>query len=136
MKENPFKNELFMALSTDDTNEIIARLRSVLDQLAPDERNVFIVPVLITQICDNEGCVIVNGNSQIGDGNIQCKERNMREYITRIAELAYENEQLRAKFNEALELLKVFARDNEAQEERLRAKIKRLKAKIKRMRSC
>lgn len=71
MKENPFKNELFMALSTDDTNEIIARLRSVLDQLAPDERNVFIVPVLITQICDNEGCVIVNGNSQIGDGNIQ-----------------------------------------------------------------
>ena len=71
MKENPFKNELFMALSSDDTNEIIARLRSVLDQLAPDERNVFIVPVLITQICDNEGCVIVNGNSQIGDGNIQ-----------------------------------------------------------------
>lgn len=60
----------------------------------------------------------------------------MREYITKIAELAYENEQLRAKFNEALELLKVFARDNEAQEERLRAKIKRLKAKIKRMRSC
>lgn len=71
MKENPFKNELFMALSTDDTNEIIARLRSVLDQLAPDERNVFIVPVLITQISGNEGCVIVNGNSQIGDGNIQ-----------------------------------------------------------------
>ena len=71
MKENPFKNELFMALSTDDTNEIITRLRSVLDQLAPDERNVFIVPVLITQICDNEGCVIVNGNNQVGDGNIQ-----------------------------------------------------------------
>ena len=71
MKENPFKNELFMALGTDDTNEIIARLRSVLDQLAPDERNVFIVPVLITQISGNEGCVIVNGNSQIGDGNIQ-----------------------------------------------------------------
>lgn len=71
MKENPFKNELFMALSTDDTNEIIARLRSVLDQLAPDERNVFIVPVLIMQICDNEGCVIVNGNNQVGDGNIQ-----------------------------------------------------------------
>ena len=47
----------------------------------------------------------------------------MREYVTRIAELAYENEQLRAKFNEA-------------QEERLRAKIKRLKAKIRRMRSC
>ena len=69
--KNPFKNELFMALSTDDTNEIIARLRSVLDQLAPDERNVFIVPVLITQICDNEGCVIVNGNNQVGDGNIQ-----------------------------------------------------------------
>lgn len=60
----------------------------------------------------------------------------MREYIARIAELAYENEQLRAKFNEALELLKLFARDNEAEEERLRAKIKRLKAKIKRMRSC
>lgn len=76
MKENPFKNELFMALSTDDTNEIIARLRSVLDQLAPDERNVFIVPVLITQICDNEGCVIVNGNSQIGDGNIQNNVRS------------------------------------------------------------
>lgn len=71
MKENPFKNELFMALNTDDTNEIIARLRSVLDQLAPNERNVFIVPVLITQICDNEGCVIVNGNNQVGDGNIQ-----------------------------------------------------------------
>lgn len=47
----------------------------------------------------------------------------MREYITRIAELAYENERL-------------FARNNEAEEERLRAKIKRLKAKIKRMRSC
>ena len=60
----------------------------------------------------------------------------MREYVTRIAELAYEEEQLRAKCNEALELLKVFARDNEAQEERLRAKIKRLKAKIRRMRSC
>lgn len=71
MKENPFKNELFMALGTDDTNEIIARLRSVLDQLAPDERNVFIVPVLITQISGNEGCVIVNGNNQVGDGNIQ-----------------------------------------------------------------
>ena len=76
MKENPFKKELFMALSTDDTNEIIARLRSVLDQLAPDERNVFIVPVLITQICDNERCVIVNGNSQIGDGNIQNNARS------------------------------------------------------------
>ena len=76
MKENPFKNELFMALSTDDTNEIIARLRSVLDQLAPDERNVFIVPVLITQISGNEGCVIVNGNSQIGDGNIQNNARS------------------------------------------------------------
>lgn len=76
MKENPFKNELFMALSTDDTNEIIARLRSVLDQLAPDEQNVFIVPVLITQICDNEGCVIVNGNNQIGDGNIQNNARS------------------------------------------------------------
>lgn len=76
MKENPFKNELFMALGTDDTNEIIARLRSVLDQLAPDERNVFIVPVLITQICDNEGCVIVNGNNQVGDGNIQNNARS------------------------------------------------------------
>lgn len=76
MKENPFKNELFMALSTDDTNEIIARLRSVLDQLAPDERNVFIVPVLITQICDNEGCVIVNGNNQVGDGNTQNNARS------------------------------------------------------------
>lgn len=74
--KNPFKNELFMALGTDDTNEIIARLRSVLDQLAPDERNVFIVPVLITQICDNEGCVIVNGNSQIGDGNTQNNARS------------------------------------------------------------
>ena len=59
----------------------------------------------------------------------------MREYITRIAELAYENEQLRDKFNKALELLKLSARDSEAEEERLRAKIKRLKAK-KRMRSC
>ena len=76
MKENPFKNELFMALGTDDTNEIIARLRSVLDQLAPDKQNVFIVPVLITQICDNEGCVIVNGNNQIGDGNIQNNARS------------------------------------------------------------
>ena len=74
--KNPFKNELFMALSTDDTNEIIARLRSVLDQLAPDERNVFIVPVLITKICDNEGCVIVNGNNQVGDGNIQNNVRS------------------------------------------------------------
>lgn len=60
----------------------------------------------------------------------------MREYITRIAELAYENEQLRAKFNEALELLKLSARDSDEEEERLIAKIKRLKAKIKRMRSC
>ena len=76
MKENPFKNELFMALGTDDTNEIITRLRSVLDQLAPNERNVFIVPVLITQICDNEGCVIVNGNNQVGDGNIQNNARS------------------------------------------------------------
>ena len=76
MKENPFKNELFMALNTDDTNEIIARLRSVLDQLAPNEPNVFILPVLITQICGNEGCVIVNGNSQIGDGNIQNNARS------------------------------------------------------------
>ena len=60
-----------MALTGDDTNEIIDRLRSVLAQLAPDERNVFIVPVLITQISGNDGCVIINGNSQIGDGNIQ-----------------------------------------------------------------
>lgn len=66
-----FGRELFMALTGDDTNEIIDRLRSVLAQLAPDERNIFIVPVLITQICDNDGCVIINGNSQIGDGNIQ-----------------------------------------------------------------
>lgn len=66
-----FGRELFMALTGDDTNEIIDRLRSVLAQLAPDERNVFIVPVLITQISGNDGCVIINGNSQIGDGNIQ-----------------------------------------------------------------
>ena len=59
-----FGRELFMALTGDDANEIIDRLRSVLAQLAPDERNVFIVPVLITQICDNEGCVIVNGNNK------------------------------------------------------------------------
>lgn len=71
-----FGRELFMALSTDDTNEIIDRLRTVLDQLAPDERNLFIVPVLITQICDNDGCVIINGNSQIGDGNIQNNVRS------------------------------------------------------------
>lgn len=55
----------------------------------------------------------------------------MREYITRIAELAYENEQLRAKFNEALELLKLKACESDKEEERLRAKIKRLKAKKK-----
>lgn len=66
-----FGRELFMALTGDDANEIIDRLRSVLAQLAPDERNVFIVPVLITQISGNDGCVIINGNSQIGDGNIQ-----------------------------------------------------------------
>ncbi len=71
-----FGRELFMALTGDDANEIIDRLRSVLAQLAPDERNVFIVPVLITQICDNEGCVIINGNSQIGDGNIQNNVRS------------------------------------------------------------
>lgn len=59
-----FGRELFMALTGDDANEIIDRLRSVLAQLAPDERNVFIVPVLITQISDNEGCVIVNGNNK------------------------------------------------------------------------
>nr|WP_315059118.1 hypothetical protein [uncultured Campylobacter sp.] len=71
-----FGRELFMALTGDDTNEIIDRLRSVLAQLAPGDRNVFIVPVLITQICDNEGCVIINGNSQIGDGNIQNNARS------------------------------------------------------------
>lgn len=59
-----FGRELFMALTGDDANEIIDRLRSVLAQLAPDERNVFIVPVLITQISGNEGCVIVNGNNK------------------------------------------------------------------------
>lgn len=71
-----FGRELFMALTGDDANEIIDRLRSVLAQLAPDERNVFIVPVLITQISGNEGCVIINGNSQIGDGNIQNNVRS------------------------------------------------------------
>lgn len=71
-----FGRELFMALTGDDANEIIDRLRSVLAQLAPDERNVFIVPVLITQISGNDGCVIINGNSQIGDGNIQNNVRS------------------------------------------------------------
>ena len=71
-----FGRELFMALTGDDTNEIIDRLRSVLAQLAPDERNVFIVPVLITQISGNDGCVIINGNSQIGDGNTQNNVRS------------------------------------------------------------
>lgn len=74
--KNPFKNELLMALNTYDTNEIIDRLRSVLAQLAPNERNVFIVPVLITQISGNDGCVIINGNSQIGDGNTQNNVRS------------------------------------------------------------
>lgn len=71
-----FGRELFMALTGDDANEIIDRLRSVLARLAPDERNVFIVPVLITQISGNDGCVIINGNSQIGDGNIQNNVRS------------------------------------------------------------
>ena len=71
-----FGRELFMALTGDDANEIIDRLRSVLAQLAPDERNVFIVPVLITQISGNEGCVIVNGNNQVGDGNTQNNVRS------------------------------------------------------------
>nr|WP_314470183.1 hypothetical protein [uncultured Campylobacter sp.] len=66
-----FGRELFMALDTGDTDEIVSRLKAVLAGLAPEDKNVFIVPVLITQISGNDGCVIINGNSQVGDGNIQ-----------------------------------------------------------------
>lgn len=66
-----FGRELFMALGTGDTDEIIGRLKAILSSLTPNDRNVFIVPILITQISGNDGCVIINGNSQIGDGNIQ-----------------------------------------------------------------
>ena len=66
-----FGRELLMALGGDDTDEIIGRLKAVLSALGPEDKNVFIVPVLITQISGNDGCVIINGNSQIGDGNIQ-----------------------------------------------------------------
>lgn len=66
-----FGRELLMALGGDDTNEIIGRLKAILSSLTPNDRNVFIVPILITQISGNDGCVIINGNSQIGDGNIQ-----------------------------------------------------------------
>ena len=66
-----FGRELLMALGGDDTDEIIGRLKAILSFLTPNDRNVFIVPILITQISGNDGCVIINGNSQIGDGNIQ-----------------------------------------------------------------
>lgn len=66
-----FGRELLMALGGDDTDEIIGRLKAILSSLTPNDRNVFIVPILITQISGNDGCVIINGNSQIGDGNIQ-----------------------------------------------------------------
>ena len=66
-----FGRELLMALGGDDTDEIIGRLKAILSSLTPNDRNIFIVPVLITQISGNDGCVIINGNSQIGDGNIQ-----------------------------------------------------------------
>lgn len=66
-----FGRELLMALGGDDTDEIIGRLKAILFSLTPNDRNVFIVPILITQISGNDGCVIINGNSQIGDGNIQ-----------------------------------------------------------------
>lgn len=66
-----FGRELLMALGTGDTDEIVSRLKAVLSALGPEDKNVFIVPVLITQISGNDGCVIINGNSQIGDGNIQ-----------------------------------------------------------------
>lgn len=66
-----FGRELLMALGGDDTDEIIGRLKAILSSLTPNDRNVFIVPVLITQISGNDGCVIINDNSQIGDGNIQ-----------------------------------------------------------------
>lgn len=66
-----FGRELLMALGGDDTDEIIGRLKAILSSLTPNDRNVFIVPILITQISGNDGCVIINGNSQVGDGNIQ-----------------------------------------------------------------
>ena len=66
-----FGRELLMALGGDDTDEIIGRLKAILSSLTPNDRNVFIVPILITQISGNDGCIIINGNSQIGDGNIQ-----------------------------------------------------------------
>ena len=66
-----FGRELLMALGTGDTDEIVSRLKAVLSALGPEDKNVFIVPVLITQISGNDGCVIISGNSQIGDGNIQ-----------------------------------------------------------------
>ena len=66
-----FGRELLMALGGDDTDEIIGRLKAILSSLTPNDRNVFIVPVLITQISGNDGCIIINGNSQIGDGNLQ-----------------------------------------------------------------
>ena len=66
-----FRRELLMALGTGDTDEIVSRLKAVLSALGPEDKNVFIVPVLITQISGNDGCVIISGNSQIGDGNIQ-----------------------------------------------------------------
>ena len=66
-----FGRELLMALGTGDTDEIIGRLKTILSSLTPNDRNVFIVPILITQISGKDGCVIISGNSQIGDGNIQ-----------------------------------------------------------------
>lgn len=66
-----FGRELLMALGGDDTDEIIGRLKAILSSLTPNDRNVFIVPILITRISGNDGCVIINGNNQIGDGNIQ-----------------------------------------------------------------
>ena len=66
-----FGRELLMALGGDDTDEIIGRLKAILSSLTPNDRNVFIVPILITRISGNDGCVIINGNSQIGDGNLQ-----------------------------------------------------------------
>nr|WP_314240258.1 hypothetical protein [uncultured Campylobacter sp.] len=66
-----FGRELLMALGGDDTDEIIGRLKAILSSLTPNDRNVFIVPILITQISGNDGCIIINGNSQIGDGNLQ-----------------------------------------------------------------
>jgi hypothetical protein len=71
-----FGHELLMALDGDDTDEIIGRLKAVLSSLTTNDQNVFIVPILITQISGNDGCVIINGNSQIGDGNIQNNVRS------------------------------------------------------------